>query len=133
MSWNVNGWTENNQELRVKVINHLKPDIVCLSETHFTEQSKIQLDGYTYINHSRKAKHKDAPFTHGGVGILVRDILHKNYVVSIVDQSFDGVLAVSFKHRLSGCAFVVFSCYLPPESSPWCDATNFYAHLISLI
>ena len=133
MSWNVNGWTQNNQDLRVRVINHLNPDIVCLSETHLDGKNTIELEGYKFFDHNRQAKHRDAPYTHGGVGILVKNQMCQDYVISVVDQSFDGILAIKFSHRISTYSFVVFSCYLPPENSLWCDATNFYGHLISLI
>lgn len=133
MSWNINGWTSSNQELRTRVIHHLNPDIICLSETHLDEHSTIVIPNYKYFAHNRQAKHKDAPFTHGGVGLLVKEALFEMFVISVFDQTFDGILSVTFKHRFSGYTFVVFSCYLPPENSLWCDVTNFYGHLISLI
>ncbi len=34
MSWNINGWTDNNSIVRESIIKHLCPDILCLNETH---------------------------------------------------------------------------------------------------
>ena len=79
VSWNINGWTNTNQDLRKAVINKLDPDIVCLVETHLSKEATIEIEGYKWFPHNRLEKNKNAPFTHGGVGILVKDYLLKNF------------------------------------------------------
>ncbi len=46
----------------------------------------------------------------------------------------DGIIGLSFEHRKSDYCFVTFSCYLPPELSPWGgDASSFICHLLSQV
>ena len=40
-------------------------------------------------------------------------------------------LGVKFQHKFTDYIFIVISCYLPPENSPWSNNTNFLSHLIS--
>ena len=71
---------------------------------------------------------------HGGVGLFVKHSLFSTFDVSIIDRSIDGILGVLFTHKVTEYKFIVFSCYLPPEDSPWGrDSTSFYGHLLSLI
>lgn len=54
--------------------------------------------------------------------------------MTVVDQSYEGILGVMFKNKQSGFELVVFTCYLPPENSPWGrDASRFYTHLLTQI
>ena len=88
------------------------------------------LSGFRWCGHCRQSQHIRANKRHGGVGID----LYKYYVVSVIDQSFDGILALHFQHKISDFQFILFSCYLPPEDSPWGrDSTSFYGHLLSQI
>lgn len=67
-------------------------------------------------------------------GTIYQKHLCKNYKVDIIDNSFDGILGVKFTNKISDYVFVVFSCYLPPESSPWGrDASSFFSHLLTQI
>ena len=71
---------------------------------------------------------------HGGVGLFVKHSLFSTFDVSIIDRSIDGILGVLFTHKVTEYKFIVFSCNLPPEDSPWGrDSTSFYGHLLSLI
>ena len=71
---------------------------------------------------------------HGGVGLFVKHSLFSTFDVSIIDRSIDGILGMLFTHKVTEYKFIVFSCYLPPEDSPWGrDSTSFYGHLLSLI
>ena len=39
-----------------------------------------------------------------------------------------------FQHKFTGFQFIVFSCYLPPEESPWGrDSTAYFGHLLSQV
>ncbi len=83
---NINGWTDFNSELRKQVIISNNPDIFCIQETHVGEPCNIELEGYTFYNHPRSFRHKDAPFHSGGVGILVHNDLFKNFDIDITDK-----------------------------------------------
>lgn len=83
---------------------------------------------------NRSNVHVKAPKGSGGVGLFIKKHLCKNYKVDIIDNSFDGILGVKFTNKFSDYVFVVFSCYLPPESSPWGrDASSFFSHLLTQI
>ena len=61
-------------------------------------------------------------------------LLFKKYWISILDKSYDGILCVLFKDKISEYCFIVYSCYLPPEHSPHGrDSNAFFTHLLSLI
>ena len=51
---NVNGWTENNGRLRLKLITHNEPDIVCITETHLKNDEQLELDEYICFTKNRK-------------------------------------------------------------------------------
>ena len=49
------------------------------------------------------------------------------YLISIVDQSFDGILILKYKHKFSDFVFIICEAYLAPENS----ASSFYNILVS--
>ena len=92
------------------------------------------LPGFKWYGHCRETQHILANKRHGGVGIFVNDMCFKYYTVSVIDQSFDGILGMLFQHKFTGFQFIVFSCYLPPEESPWGrDSTAYFGHLLSQV
>ena len=132
MTWNINGWTENNCILRENIISHLKPHILCIIETHLDRDRTIQVNGYQFIKHNRTVKHRRAPKTHGGVGILVKDELYETYNIQVVDKSIDGILGVKFTNKVTEYDFIVFACYLAPDSSPYGrNQSEYFGHLIT--
>ena len=56
-SLDINGWTENNKQLRFALIKHTRPDVLCLQETHIDAGQSIDIEGYLWIGHNRKSKH----------------------------------------------------------------------------
>ena len=79
------------------------------------------------------SKHIRSPVTFGGVGILVKNNLFSTYLVTIVDKTVDGILGVKFQCKQTDYSFVVYSCYLPPDKSPWAQPEIFFKHLISTV
>ena len=52
----------------------------------------------------------------------------------MLDRSVDGILGIQLKDRFTGRIYVIFACYLPPDSSPYDkDSDKFFAHLTSQI
>ena len=136
--WNVNGWTTANADLRTKLLQHAcgNSDIIAISETHCKNNADNQphLDGFTWYGHCRSSQHVRAHRRHGGVGIFVKQSCYTCYKITVIDRSYDGILCLLFEHKQSDFKFLVFSCYLPPEDSPWGrDNTAFYGHLLSQI
>ena len=65
-SLNINGWTENNKELRLALIKHTSPDVLCLQETHLDAGQSINIEGYLWIGHNRTNKHVKVKKASGG-------------------------------------------------------------------
>ena len=60
--------------------------------------------------------------------------MYQTYHVSTLDISYDGILALLFKDKISGYCFTLYNIYLPPENSPYGrNNTAFYTHLLSLV
>ena len=77
-----------------------------------------------------KTIHAKAPKPSGGVVILVKQTLLIDFQVSVIDSTYDGILVLEVKHKLTQCNLVVFSIYLPPEnSSAHINACTFFEHL----
>ena len=66
----------------------------------------------------------------GGVAILVKNGIMDVYDVTVMDREVDGILGLLFSRKQGSGSFIIFSCYLPPQESPWSDATIFYSHLM---
>ena len=58
ITWNVNGWTYQNQILRCEIIKNINPDIACINEAHLKDLDIIKLTGYTWFGFNRPARHK---------------------------------------------------------------------------
>jgi hypothetical protein len=94
----------------------------------------LDIDGFTWYGYNRQSIHVNAPKGSGGVGVLVRDELMTDYSVRVIDRSYEGVIGIQLKHKVSEFTLLIFACYLPPENSPWGrDAVSFYAHLLSQV
>lgn len=131
---NVSGWTVTNHELREKIILSLDSDIISINETHLAGIQEINVPGYKWYGANRQSRHIRAPKTHGGVGLLVKHSCSSTFVIEVIDKDYEGILGVKFTHRHTHETFVVFSCYLPPEKSPWgIDAPAFFAYLLSQV
>ncbi len=50
MSWNVRGWTKNNEIIRQIFIEKLQPDILFVSETHLKINDTILIDNYNFCS-----------------------------------------------------------------------------------
>ena len=132
------GWTLLNSEFRRAILNSedVKSDIICIQETHLADNitNQPELEGYKWRGHCRTQRHINANRTHGGVGIFIKESLYNVYDISILDSSYDGILSMLFKDKVTSYSFAVYCCYLPPETSPYGrDNTAFFTHLLSLI
>jgi hypothetical protein len=52
------------------------------------------------------------------VAICIREELFKTYKFDICYRE-EGILGICGRDYISGFSFVIYSCYLPPESSEW--------------
>ena len=77
-----------------------------------------------------KTIHAKDPKPSGGVAILVKQTLLIDFQVSVIDSTYDGILVLEVKHKLTQCN-LVFSIYLPENSSAHINACTFFEHLLS--
>lgn len=61
--------------------------------------------------------YRNAPKASGGVELLIKSWMFEAYYITVVDKSFEGILAVKFVNKETDRDFVALSCYLPPENS----------------
>ncbi|CAG2201499.1 unnamed protein product [Mytilus edulis] len=118
------------------LICNINADIVSVCETHLSGTNELDLaeDGYKWYGSNRTFIHRNAPKASGGVGFLVKHSILKSFDVRIIDKSVDGILGLLFRNKETDFTCVAFSCYLPPENSPWGrDAQTFYSHVLSQI
>ena len=111
-------------------------DIICISETHCANNIDCQpyVPGYKWYGHCRKSRNVRSPRFFGGVGLFVKDDVFNSHSIDVISCDYDGILGVLLKNRSNGTSYVVISCYLPPEDSPWGrNADNFFNHLLSLV
>ena len=135
-TWNSAGWTSENENLRQAILKTTDSEIILVQETHLANNTDNQpsLDGYKWYGHCRTVRHVNSNLAHGGIGIFVKDSLFEHFIVSVLDNSYDGILCLLFKDKVSNFSFTVYCVYLPPENSPYGrDSTTFFTHLLSLI
>ena len=135
-TWNVSGWTNDNSYLRKAILYELDWDIIGIEETHLSDNqnNQPQLDNYKWIGHCRKIRHVNSRKTYGGIGFFLKEKLYETYNISIIDNSFDSILGLLFKDKISDYCFTVFCCYLPPAASPYGrDSTAFFTHLLTML
>ena len=99
---------------------------------HLKNNDKISVPDYVWFGFNRSVAHTKATRGSGGVGILVCMEFITKCAISITDKSVDGILGLKFHNLEIEYIFIVFVCYLPPESSPW-DSSFFFSHLLSQI
>ena len=96
----MSGWTESNNQLRSKLIEHIDSEIICINETHLKNEQTITLEGYRFYAHNRQHIHINAPKGSGGralsaviskiqshkdVGFKTYSKLFSSCVVSVLD------------------------------------------------
>ena len=111
-------------------------DIIGIQETHLDSNTSNQplLDGYRWFGHCRNIRHIRSKLTYGGIGLFIRESMFDTYTISILDKSYEGILCLLFRDKISEYTFTVYCCYLAPEQSPYGrNSAAFYNHLLSLI
>ena len=134
LSWNINGWTDQNKNVRTNIIQALDCDIVCLCETHLKGDSELLIQGYKTFTHNRSEQHIRAKKNYGGIAILCKQSVFDNYKVEVVDKEYDGILMINLVDKISGYDILFIGLYLPPENSPWGrDSVSVFAHILSCL
>ena len=135
MTWNINGWTELNKEIRSKVIEHVNPDICCLLETHCKDHGnlKVELPHYVSIdlNHNRVLMGMTTGRTHGGISMLIKESLLQEFRLSVLDNSIDDYIMVNLKNKVTSHSINLHCAYLKPENSVWNNNDDIYQTMLT--
>ena len=105
---------------------------------HYWNPSKrrpdYKLRRIPFLWHNRQHTHINAPKGSGGVGIFVRNSLFDLFEINVVDRTYDGILGILLKSKLTDHDIVIYTVYLSPENSLWGrNATDFYSHLVGQV
>ena len=90
--------------------------MIGIAETHLRNDDILNVDGYKWFGNNRQGIHKRAKSGSGGVGFLIKDYLFEIFEIGIMDQSYEGILWLYLKHRMSNFNLNVCVCYLPPAN-----------------
>ena len=120
--------------LRSNVIKACNLDIVCLCETFLKDEQTIEVPGYSWFGNNRKSISKRAFRGSGGVGILIRDSVLKQYSVASISDKHEGIIWLQFINRTTNKQFGICVCYLPPAGSSRGDQSQeFFDTLKALV
>lgn len=117
----------DNYILRESCLLKCDLDILGIAETHLLHDNVLQVEGYKWFGLNRTIIHKRAKLGSGGIGFLVKNQLFNVFDISIVQNSFEGILWLKLVHKITKDAIFPCVCYLPPEnSSRYFDVHAFY-------
>lgn len=91
----------------------------------------ISLENFSWYGNNRKYIHKNARNGSGGVGFLIHKRILEDFYVSVLNNSYDGILWLEMKHKTDDIYLFPCVCYLPPEnSSRYSDVNTFFDTLL---
>ena len=117
--WNVNGWTQNNCNLRERILMSQNPDIICLTETHLIGENKAEIQGFSGYFRNRPLGDKRLSKGSGGVGILFRNGLRNTFEIENCYVHLDNVLGIKLRNKETDEQIAVYCVYLPPDNSKY--------------
>ena len=132
---NITGWTSTNNLPRQSIVKKTNFDILGLCETHIGrgDSFQIQLESHVTISHNDRIKKKDAPYTSGGVAILLHRRVLGEYKIANVGK-FPDTMTVELTHKENNHTILVAECYVSPERSSYGkDPETFFIKLEELI
>ena len=126
MFWNVCGWScgqvdvvkeVESMDMRCRVFNRFKPDIICVAETWLKVEDVASFDGYTWFGQNRRSISRRAVRGSGGVGVFFCNAILNNWTVSVLDSETEDILWLKVDCRGGHSSIVLAVCYLPPMNS----------------
>ena len=104
-----------------------------LIETHLKLEDTISIDGYKVCTHNRLSKHFNARRNFGGLAVLFKNRLFKEYEITELDKTIDGIYVFKLTNVHSQYRILFIAMYLPPERSPWGrNADIFFEHITNI-
>ena len=115
----------------------MKPDILCLIETHLNPNEHINIDNYVWIGNNRKSIAIRAPKPSGGIGVLINQTILSQYSFKVVDKQFDGILIIELKNKFTDFVCILcVTCHLKTNSgveTPLDSLHMFYHRFICVL
>ena len=119
--------------MRIHLLLTIKPDIICLNETHSLNET-VHIDGFTCYQFDRENTKKNAYRGYGGVAILIRNQVLQTFSVVDIQRNIDGILLLNLKQNDTDYHLNIISTYLPPDNSNYGrDANAFFNNLLGIL
>ena len=124
----IHGWGQELRDYKTKIFNYPDCDLISVNESWLRhEDCEPQIEGFKWIDNRRKTINKRARTGSGGVGILVKLELYRDYLIDISDKAYDGILAITLTNKHTDYKFAFITSYLPPVNSIYGrDSTSFF-------
>lgn len=106
LQWNLNGFQKKTNELKILIAEH-SPDLICLQETNFTDQTHKLLRNYTSFTKNRTNGLRAS----GGVTIYV-----KNFYLSKQINLITHLEVIAITIQLNQTELNVCNLYLPNQT-----------------
>ena len=106
LTWNANRLSQRAQELEI-FLNLNRIDATLISETHFTQQSRVKIFGYS-VYHTNHPNGR----ARGGSAVLIRNNI-RHFEHEPIKEEFAQLTAVMVNHK--GADLVLAAAYCPPK------------------
>ena len=77
----------------------------------------VVFDDYEWFSHNRASVSRKAVRGSGGVGLLVKKLILRDWSVEVVDMRLEDVMWVKLERKETSQAIFVAVCYFPPAGS----------------
>ena len=114
--WNVGGFTKDKWD-DSKFRNLLKYDVICLTETHTTKTSKINIPGYIHSQSTRETESNNSRKKSGGIAVYVKSSIASG--TEFINSEHDDILWLKFKKNQFDIQKDIYfgAVYITPSNS----------------
>ena len=88
---------EDVLDMRAKVVDLYRPDVIAVVETWLRGEEMIEVDGYRWVGWNRRGLHRKAVRGSGGVGLLIKEEVLESYTIEILESDVEGLLWVRIR------------------------------------
>ena len=87
-------------------------------ETRLVKEQVIEIPGYTWYGNNRaKYKRQLEGQDSGGVGILCKDTLLRQFSITVLGNNYEDIISISLTNNRTAESMGICACYLPPIKS----------------
>ena len=84
-------------DMRAKVVDLYRPDVIAVVETWLRGEEVIEVDGYRWVGRNRRGLHRKAVRGSGGVGLLIKEEVLESYTIEILESDVEDILWVRIR------------------------------------